>query len=683
MQSKGRKWMSEGIVFMFNSMSLGRDIRAGVLGTDGWERYEREHSEEAVVAMKAAGVNFVITHFHWGYGLAAEKPEMEWTKRFTELCHKHGIKVGAYLRSIDAMMYETWQREYPEARQWASVDQNGQIPRYTWSLAYNQWAPCINQEGFLAAIEKIISHAVKYVRADLIHFDNFLLWNAPFSCHCQTCQEKFREYLKQKYPDDSIRMRRFGITILDHVEPPVFAMPFGGPWSLEAIVDPVHQEWIMFRCDLLSQAYARFSRYIRGLNPDVAVELNTWTGGNSAYAYASWPPDLVTHGEFHWTEERNHAQVIDEDVVVSKIRGFKVGRATGNTVFTYTAGAKRKHSPEDVGNSDSRLLMAECMAYNPGTIGMVGNFSMPVVDHCDQPYIDFYRRHQEIFCDTESLANVAVLRSFSSSTFNNYATHLSRTLFEQTLIQAQVPFDVVFDDWLGEPTHAILVLANVESLSDDQLGAIRRFVDSGGGLVATDQTSLYDQWRRQRPSFGLADLFGLDSGDGESDRTHKKTYGKGRVAYISQIVPTVAPQRPNESLEYGSIWRSLGPGQIHHRYWKLPQNWQKLMDAVHWVCPSLPVEVEAPPTVTVEFLCQRERERQLLHLVNFDWQNSVSNIRVTMRVPPNQAVRNLTLLSPEQEGAQELQFTVCDDGITFAIANLEIYGIAVAELGRA
>ncbi len=37
---------------------------------------------------------------------------------------------------------------------------------------------------------------------------------------------------------------------------------------------------------------------------------------------------------------------------------------------------------------------------------------------------------------------------------------------------------------------------------------MRAFVESGGGLVATYETSLYDEWGVRRKDFGLSELFG-------------------------------------------------------------------------------------------------------------------------------------------------------------------------------
>ena len=49
-------------------------------------------------------------------------------------------------------------------------------------------------------------------------------------------------------------------------------------------------------------------------------------------------------------------------------------------------------------------------------------------------------------------------------------------------------------------------------MSDAQIDTIRKFVAGGGALIATGQTSLFDQWGDPRPDFALADLLGVSGG---------------------------------------------------------------------------------------------------------------------------------------------------------------------------
>jgi hypothetical protein len=58
--------------------------------------------------------------------------------------------------------------------------------------------------------------------------------------------------------------------------------------------------------------------------------------------------------------------------------------------------------------------------------------------------------------------------------------------------------------------YAVLVLPNTACLDDSQLKAIKDYVQNGGGLVATLDTSLFNEFGDPRPNFGLADVFGVD-----------------------------------------------------------------------------------------------------------------------------------------------------------------------------
>jgi hypothetical protein len=60
-----------------------------------------------------------------------------------------------------------------------------------------------------------------------------------------------------------------------------------------------------------------------------------------------------------------------------------------------------------------------------------------------------------------------------------------------------------------------LILPNVAALTDSQIASVKRFVDQGGGLLATGESSLYDKFGDRRPDYALADLFGahwMDNG---------------------------------------------------------------------------------------------------------------------------------------------------------------------------
>jgi hypothetical protein len=90
---------------------------------------------------------------------------------------------------------------------------------------------------------------------------------------------------------------------------------------------------------------------------------------------------------------------------------------------------------------------------------------------------------------------------------------LPRLGARDALVEARIPSIPVHADHVDRDARdlRVLVLPNIGALSDAQCAAIRRFVERGGGLVATGETSRYDAWGDQRADFGLAGLFGVNT----------------------------------------------------------------------------------------------------------------------------------------------------------------------------
>ncbi len=88
----------------------------------------------------------------------------------------------------------------------------------------------------------------------------------------------------------------------------------------------------------------------------------------------------------------------------------------------------------------------------------------------------------------------------------------------QALIEARAQFEMVHDQLLDAghiSQFKTLILPNIAALSDAQCGQLRAFVKNGGSLIATYETSLYDEWGVRRKDFGLADLRRELSGQNE------------------------------------------------------------------------------------------------------------------------------------------------------------------------
>jgi hypothetical protein len=82
------------------------------------------------------------------------------------------------------------------------------------------------------------------------------------------------------------------------------------------------------------------------------------------------------------------------------------------------------------------------------------------------------------------------------------------------LLEARVLVDFVAEDDLGEDTlrkYRVLILPNAAYLSDRHVQQIREYASRGGSILATFETSRYDEWGNRRDDFALADLFGASA----------------------------------------------------------------------------------------------------------------------------------------------------------------------------
>ena len=72
----------------------------------------------------------------------------------------------------------------------------------------------------------------------------------------------------------------------------------------------------------------------------------------------------------------------------------------------------------------------------------------------------------------------------------------------QALIESRIPFDMVHDHLLGREalaSYKTLILPNIAALSDAQCDQLpKRLSATAVNLIATFETSLYDEWERRR-----------------------------------------------------------------------------------------------------------------------------------------------------------------------------------------
>ncbi|HEX5242651.1 MAG TPA: hypothetical protein VFW23_05250, partial [Tepidisphaeraceae bacterium] len=170
------------------------------------------------------------------------------------------------------------------------------------------------------------------------------------------------------------------------------------------------------------------------------------------------------------------------------------------------------------------------------------------------------QKNEKYLVDRTPVASVGVVWSQQNADWfgrDNADTLVDQPFrgFTQALIRGRIPFIPVHLDHIEREATKLstLVLPNIGAISDSQADAVRRFVHQGGSLIATGQTSLFDEWGDSRPDFALADVLGVSGGKGRQSigsRTRNAGANDSRQTYL-RLTPELrakvdGPHTPGE-----------------------------------------------------------------------------------------------------------------------------------------
>lgn len=633
--------------------------------------YREQRSEHTVENLKDIGVTLAIIHFYKGFGLEAEREHIADAQALSKLLKQHGIRVGLYVGSTIA--YETFLAEKPEAEEWFVPNYMGK-PVYYFDQTFRKRVYFMHP-GYREYMRQVVRFGIEHLQADCIHFDNTSLQAAAEIFQHPLAIQDFRAYLVAKHSPAELKTR-LGFSDVSHVIAPQIEM------QLRTIDDPLFQEWAEFRCHQLSAYYSEMSSFIHSVNPSVAVDNNPssgMSGSNTVWEQGVDYPRLLRTVDVICTEEGNNAGVTPEGVLVSKIRTYKTASIMGKRVFTYTWGTVdalgyQKHS-------GSLLQMAESMAYNRQGLGLLGSFNnLQHLPAEPRRYVRFFHDNFDIYRNPEAIADVALLYSFSSMAFNNERPAVSFMLASQMLIQNRLLFDIVFDEHLENLLkYKVLFLADQECLSSHQIEMVQKFVLEGGGLVATEQTSLYTERRERRRDFGLNDCFGVSAPtwhgphapeENASANISRNSHGKGRVAYVPRILPAIKKPAHEAMLS---------------QYWMPAINQSALRDATAWTmggAPSVRALDTLSPYITFELVRQEAERRLILHVLNYDYVRTPSfrDIHIELAIPPEKKIARIEMLTPDDPAKARSVDWRGEQTVQFILPSLQIYSVVALYL---
>jgi hypothetical protein len=132
-------------------------------------------------------------------------------------------------------------------------------------------------------------------------------------------------------------------------------------------------------------------------------------------------------------------------------------------------------------------------------------------------YFNWLARHQQHFFNKQPIANLGVVMGqrthlFYKPPFRGSVQQYVDGIY-YALLEGRFLFDFVHEDDLGADNlkkYKALILPNTALLSDEQCRQLKAYVDTGGSLLATFETSMYTERNEPRKNFGLAEIFGIE-----------------------------------------------------------------------------------------------------------------------------------------------------------------------------
>ena len=296
-------------------------------------------------------------------------------------------------------------------------------------------------------------------------------------------------------------------------------------------------------------------------------------------------------------------------------------------------------------------------------------FNAKVIDPRWMPVVEkIYAWHfanDRYLRNTGNLARVAIVTSARTVTDDRRERMAgAQNGYYQALVEARMPFEMV-DDGRLDPEHIaryrVLVLPAIAALSDRQCDQLRDYVHGGGRIVATGETSLYDEAGNRRKNFGLADLFGCDFA-GAIDDPVRNSYLTPRHPHIltrgletapriigpvqqlhvtardAGIEPlTLVPSYPDLPMErvytmtpetnipmvfcrtFGKGRVVYFPNDLDRTFWEVlaPDHSLVLANAVEWAADEpAPLQVTGPGLLDIAYW--RQEKSLAVHLVNMN-----------------------------------------------------------------
>ena len=527
-------------------------------------------------------------------------------------------------------------------------------------------------------------------------------WAGHGVCFCEHCKKNFGEATGRSLDDLAPKLNTTSSSV-------------NGGEPKDINLDPTYQKWMAWQTGRLKELWFLWDGEIRKIK------------SNARFIPNGFPDRLITgkYADFFFADQQGRSGVIPPWANAKGAKELRASMGMKPLINIFSVGLEDEFRWKDSvqSNAELRIWMAEGVAN-----GMKPCFVKFGAYIYDKRWMDtvasMYQKYfhaEKYLRNTASLARVGLVSSqqtdqkYGGKPWQNNKRDHAIGMY-QVLVEDRVPFNVVNDKLLDEQSlkkYKLLILPNIAALSDAQCEQLRQFVQRGGSIVATFETSLYDEDGKPRSNFGLSDLFGVSYGKGvegpmknsylrlKSDpRTNQfhpvlnglenayriiNTIYEVNVTTDSSfpspvtLIPTY-PDLPMEDVyprvnntdireiylrEIGSGRVAYLPGDMDRSYWQImsSDHGRLLSNTIRWALnEDLVADVKGPGVIDVAVW--RQANSMTVHLVNLTnpmyMKGSFRELlpthaNVSIHVPENKKVSGVRLLMADSKPAFEIK----------------------------
>jgi hypothetical protein len=388
-------------------------------------------------------------------------------------CRKLGMSV--LIRTDPHATYDDAKAAHPD---WIAVEASGE-PRRHWSSP-EMWVTCAlgpYNFGFMTDVHKEIM--ARY-RPDGIFMNR---WDGSGDCYCVHCKENFKAAT--------------GLDLPRTTDPH----------------DAGRRAFLEWRRQRLVEVIDLWNGEIRAINPESSVIPNNGSGAQSpldAIEISRRAPMLAA--------DRQARHGLAAPWLVGKsAKEYRATMENKPVIGLFGIGLEEQYRWKDSVTSNAEIRIWALDAIANGMRPWFTKFSATLHDdrwlkEIEDIYV-WTEKNQQYLADRRPLARVGLVYSQQTAWYYGAKVEDYALGWYQALVESRIPFEMVHDHLLDAEHLAAcktLILPNLAALSNAQCDQLRAFVRRGGSIIATQETSLYDELGMKRKNFALADLFGVD-----------------------------------------------------------------------------------------------------------------------------------------------------------------------------